>query len=142
MVPGRPEAYFTYEGYHSIHEDLLKEQEEGISFFYLIKSTDNNILGRINIVDINQNSHSGQIGYRIGENHSGKGVATQAMAMFLNEISSLPVFELYAKTTTNNKGSQIVLERNNFTRVFTTSETVMLNGANLNFVHYIFKFAR
>lgn len=54
------------------------------------------------------------IGYWLGKNFWGKGIATQALALFLGQIPTRP---LYARVVKDNVGSIRVLEKNGFVRV-------------------------
>lgn len=55
-----------------------------------------------------------EIGYWIGRAHWGRGVASRALALFLEEVRARP---LHATVATANVGSVRVLERNGFRRV-------------------------
>jgi RimJ/RimL family protein N-acetyltransferase len=59
--------------------------------------------------------HDGErdVGYWIGREHWGKGVATAALSAFLDEVDMRP---LYAHVTTHNIGSIRVLEKCGFER--------------------------
>ncbi|MGA9597561.1 MAG: GNAT family N-acetyltransferase [Acidimicrobiia bacterium] len=52
-----------------------------------------------------------EITYWIDHNHWGKGVATAALALFLDEVTERP---LYARAARDNMGSIRVLEKNGF----------------------------
>lgn len=131
LVPGREENYYIYEHFLSVLNELLQEQKEGKSFFYLIKNDSNAIVGRINLVDIDQEKRIGSIGYRIGEAFLKQGIATKALKLILEETPILNVAEIHAKTTYQNIGSQKVLEHNGF------EFDVSREGPN--FVHYVWK---
>lgn len=127
MVPPRPDSYLVFEGFTSILNELLKEQAERKSLFYLIKNEAGNIVGRMNLVDINWNIGAGEVGYRVGEQFTGKGAAAQALELMVEEANLLGVKELKARTTLNNLASQRVLEKCHFHKVFIDEN---------EFVHY------
>ena len=52
-----------------------------------------------------------EVGYQLGRKYWGKGIATQALQLFLPLITTRP---LYGVTPTHNIGSQRVLTRNGF----------------------------
>lgn len=54
MVPTRGDDYYKPEIFKIRHKALLGEQAEGISYFYLIKDKKDSILGRINLIDIDE----------------------------------------------------------------------------------------
>lgn len=53
------------------------------------------------------------LGYRVGREHWGRGVATQALALFVAEV---PIRPLYAHVVAHNAGSIRVLEKCGFRR--------------------------
>jgi [ribosomal protein S5]-alanine N-acetyltransferase len=133
MVPGRGDDYYLYENFLTFLKALLIEQEEGLSYFYLVNDHNGAILGRINLVDINKETGEGHVGYRVGEAFLKKGVASSALQLLLKESHELSVKTIYAKTTFNNIGSQKVLENSGFNRYVNEKEN------DPNFVHYIWK---
>jgi len=141
MVPTRGEDYYKYDVFLSRLELLLDEQEQGISYFYLIKDELDTILGRMNVVDIEESSSIGYLGYRVGQEHTGKGIASKALKLLVEELSDEGnIKEINAKTTTNNIASQRVLERNKFVQNAISDETIEMNGEKLKFVYYSRKF--
>ncbi|MFD2046063.1 GNAT family N-acetyltransferase [Ornithinibacillus salinisoli] len=128
LVPPRSNDYYEYDKFFIILESLLEEQDEEKSFFYLVKNDWDAIIGRINIVDIDWESGHGNLGYRIGRTHTGKGIASKALNMLLNQENKIT--QLSAKTTQDNIGSQKVLEKNKFEIVELRKE------ADYNFIYY------
>lgn len=76
------------------------------------------------------------MGYRIGAEHSGKGIASLAVALLLQTISWEEINQVNAKTTANNIASQKVLEKNGFQKVQAKENGFYIDGENLEFVHY------
>lgn len=134
MVPKRPEAYYHYSSFREILEELLEEQLTGSSYFYLIRDDDNQLVGRINLIDIE--SRTGQLGYRIGKKFTGRGIATTAVGLLLKELDKVGASEVAAKTTSDNIPSQLVLERNGFTKMEEKKEVFMHGGSEVSFVYY------
>ena len=138
MVPSRGDEYYHFEHFCHILSELLLEQAERISYFYLIRDENDNIVGRINLVDteVDGSIRMGQLGYRIGEEQIGKGLATKAVNMLLKMLpDEYGIHEVHAKTTEDNFGSQKVLEKNHFTLVAVDED----KNANEVFKHYIWK---
>lgn len=128
-VPSRGDAYYHYDHFLHSLQALLDEQEQGISYFSLIKTSQGNIVGRMNLVDIVDGI--GHLGYRVGEASVGKGVASRALKLFLEEhVRELGVSTILAKTTTSNVSSQKVLLKNGFENVDSQSEETD------DFLHY------
>ena len=136
MVPTRGDDYYKPEVFKVRHESLLDEQVEGTSYFYLIKDENDSILGRINLVDITELDKIGYLGYRVGKNHTGKGVAKNALKLLLKIIGEMNAKEVRAKTTTNNIASQKVLEQNGFRCTETNDGEFEMNGQMMNFINY------
>lgn len=139
MVPTRGNDYYNHEIFKKRHEALLEEQVKGSSHFYLIKDKDkdSSILGRINIVDIEESQNNGNLGYRVGQAHTGKNIATKALKLLLETVIDKDIKQIKAKTTTNNRASQKVLEKNGFERIGTDEEEFEMNGQKLSFVYYM-----
>ncbi|WP_342745619.1 GNAT family N-acetyltransferase [Virgibacillus proomii] len=135
MVPSRGDEYYHIPNFLVRHEALLEDQSEGRASFYLIKDS-HNILGRINIVDLNDNRKVGHLGYRIGKIHTGKGVATQALSLLLKDSIATSLRQLHAKTTMNNISSQKVLQKNGFIHEKTEKNSFEMYGEFVKFIHY------
>lgn len=71
MIPGRGDDYYQYENFCESHRVLLKEQDEQRSYFYLVKNEAGDIVGRVNIVDINVEG-VGAVGYRMARSVAGQ----------------------------------------------------------------------
>src|SRR2546421_10859670 len=56
---------------------LLAEQEAGICAFYVLVGEDGSVLGRFNLVDIED--HTAELGYRVAQQVAGRGVATASV---------------------------------------------------------------
>ncbi|MFH8683363.1 GNAT family N-acetyltransferase [Streptomyces lydicus] len=71
-VPDRGDEFFARfaDRYHA----LLAEQEAGICAFYLLVAADGSVLGRFNLVDIED--RAAHLGYRVAQHATGRGVAT------------------------------------------------------------------
>ncbi|MBH0229094.1 GNAT family N-acetyltransferase [Halobacillus yeomjeoni] len=137
MVPSRGEEYYNFDTFMVRHQTLLEEQSQGLSAFYLIRKSNNELLGRINLIDIDKSKISGYVGYRVGENHTGKGIACKALHMLMEDLKEEGFTKLSAKTTNNNFASQKVLERNGFKKLEENNEEFVMNGETLRFVHYV-----
>src|SRR5215216_6336940 len=59
------------------HNASLAEQEAGSCAFYLLVAEDGAILGRFNLYNIED--HGAELGYRVAQHVSGRGVATAAV---------------------------------------------------------------
>ncbi|GLV73603.1 GNAT family N-acetyltransferase [Streptomyces hygroscopicus] len=71
-VPDRGDDYFAQ--FTDRYNALLAEQEAGICAFYVLIAEDGSVLGRFNLVDIED--HTAELGYRVARQAAGRGVAT------------------------------------------------------------------
>ncbi|MBY0121662.1 GNAT family N-acetyltransferase [Bacillus sp. S/N-304-OC-R1] len=139
MVPSRGDDYYNYDTFKIKHKSLLDEQAEGLSYFYLIKNKNGSILGRMNLVDIDKSQMLGHLGYRVGKENVGKGIASSALKLLLENITvNEGIKKILAKTTTINTASQKVLVKNGFKQIETNEddEAFYLNGESLTFQYY------
>lgn len=136
MVPSRGNDYYNFEIFKKRHVALLEEQVQGSSHFYLIKDKDSSILGRINVVDIDESQKNGSLGYRVGQAYTGKNIATKALKLLLETVNDKGIKQIKAKTTNNNIASQKVLEKNGFERIGTDEGEFEMNGQKFSFVYY------
>jgi ribosomal-protein-alanine N-acetyltransferase len=130
MVPSRGDEYYETQQFTSIIEELVQEQEQGSCFMYLIRDESGHMVGRVNLFSVSRDEiHTGEIGYRIGEKHNGKGYATNAIKLLVNAaFTTHGLQKLEAGTSPNNVGSQIALLKNGFRFTAKSSELVKVNG--------------
>ncbi|MCK1992052.1 GNAT family N-acetyltransferase [Peribacillus muralis] len=122
-VQSRGDDYYSFGSFEIRHRELLKEQDDAMSSFYLIKEDSGTIVGRINLVDIDRIKGTAQVGYRIGEAFTKKGVANKALQLLVKLAPDMNVTQIHAKTTTVNIGSQKVLVKNGFERISVREDT-------------------
>lgn len=135
MVPSRGDDYYRPDIFRKRHQDLLDEQAQGSSLFYLIKDENGSIVGRMNLIDIDEEEKTGHLGYRIGQSYTKKGIATKALKSLIEEVEKYNIKQIFAKTTQNNRASQKVLEKNGFEQI-DSDEVIEMNGQQLKFVCY------
>lgn len=114
FVPSRGDEFYQKDYFRERLRELLKEQADGKSYFYLIKDADGEILGRINLTDVETSQKVGSLGYRIGESHIGRGIAGKAVELLKREAGTLKLARIEAKTTSDNIASQKVLKKQGF----------------------------
>lgn len=126
----RGDSYYEVQNFNSIIEELVQDQEKGLVYMYLIYNNFNEIIGRVNLVDVQRgNFNKAELGYRIGEIHQGKGYATKAVNLILKEATNkYKLHRIEAGTSINNIASQIVLIKNGFQFVGKQEKYILLNG--------------
>src|SRR5690625_2967445 len=136
MIPSRGDDYYRPEVFNKRHENLLEEQALGGSLFYLIKDKSGSILGRMNLVDIDESQKIGHLGYRVGKSHTGKGIATSALNLLLETVNNKGIKQSKTKTTANNITSTKIIEKNGFEYIESNDEVIEMDGKRLKIVHY------
>ena len=95
------------------YDALLVEQDAGMCAFYVLVVEDGSVLGRFNLYNIED--HSADLGYRVAQHVSGRGVATTTV----RELCQLAAAEhglrtLRAATAEQNAASRKVLIKAGF----------------------------
>lgn len=127
-VPDRGDDYFAQ--FDDRHQALLDEQSAGLCYFHVVVGDDDEILGRVNLVDVANGS--AELGYRIAERATGRGLATAAVTDVCERARTVyGLTALTAETTVDNPGSQAVLARTGFTL---QGETVLDGRPGLRYV--------
>lgn len=113
-VPDRGDDFFDQ--FTTRFRALLAEQEAGTCAFHVLLAEDGAVLGRFNLVDIED--HTAELGYRVAQHVAGRGVATATV----RELCRLAAEEygvrtLRAATIQRNTGSARVLTKAGFVAV-------------------------
>jgi ribosomal-protein-alanine N-acetyltransferase len=92
---------------------LLAEQEAGTCAFHVLVAEDGSVLGRFNLIDIED--HSAELGYRVAQHVAGHGVATAAVRELCRLAATrYGLRTLRAGTASQNVASQRVLTKAGF----------------------------
>ena len=112
-ISDRGDAYFAT--FTERHRALLAEQDAGIGAYYVLVDDDGAVLGRFNLVFVGDGV--AQVGYRVAQQVTGRGVATAAVReLCLLASSRHRVSTLRAATSHENAASQRVLLNAGFHR--------------------------
>ncbi|MFI7679121.1 GNAT family N-acetyltransferase [Actinophytocola sp. NPDC049390] len=121
-VPDRGDDYFTE--FHERFHGLLAEQESGLCHFHVVVGDDDEVLGRVNLVDVADGA--AELGFRIAEKATGRGLATTAVnELCVTAAQDYGLRELHASAAEDNAGSRAVLARVGFVP---TGDEVVLSG--------------
>lgn len=111
---------------------LVAENQAGRSLFYVVLDEAGEIVGRVNITDIDQPERT-EIGFRVAEHAQGRGIATTGVIWALDQAPAHGVRVLNARASTVNFASQQVLERCGFKE---TGPAEPPAGSSKSFVGY------
>ena len=113
-ISDRGDDFFAH--FTDRYNALLAEQEAGMCASYVLVAEDGSVLGRFNLVGIED--HSAELGYRVAQHMAGRGVATATV----RELCRLAAVRhglrtLRAATAHQNVASQRVLTKAGFVAV-------------------------
>ena len=115
-LPPRPAHYFDSESFKEITRELLREQENHDVYMHLIRDAQGVMVGRINLSVLGKDRKTAELGYRIGENVTNLGYASEAVKLVLEKAFTTYGFNrIIAGTAIGNLASQRVLLKNGFT---------------------------
>ena len=115
-LPPRPAHYFDLEGFKEITRELLREQENHDVYMHLIRDAQGTMVGRINLSVLGKDRKIAELGYRIGENVTNLGYASEAVKLVLDKaFTTYGLHKIIAGTARDNLISQRVLLKNGFT---------------------------
>ena len=135
-IKPRAAQYYSQQGLRQAIGAAIDDAAAGRGYQFLVKSGDGDILGRINLRDVEHGA--AVLGYRIGAAHVRQGHASAAVrAVLAIAFGDLGLRRIVAGSRATNPGSIAVLLRNGFTRLADQQDTVMLNGEQ--HVHWYFE---
>ncbi|MFH8614996.1 GNAT family N-acetyltransferase [Streptomyces sp. NPDC017979] len=110
-VPDRGDDFF--DRFTGRYDALLAEQEAGICAFHALVAEDGSVIGRFNLVDIED--HAAELGYRVAQHVAGRGVATATVRELCHLAADrYRLRTLRAATVHQNVASQKVLTKAGF----------------------------
>jgi len=141
VLPPRPKGYQHYDTFKKIMDDLMMEQSAGDYYMYLMKSDEDDIIGRINLQIIQENNmRRAELGYRTDFEQQGKGFTSEAVKFMLKEaFIRYDVVEVIAGTAKENIASQSVLEKNGFKMIGEEKAVMAVNGKPVDGIVYAIK---
>ena len=115
-LPPRPTNYFDLEGFKEITRELLTEQTNRDVYMHLIRDSQGALVGRINLSVLENDQKTAELGYRIAENYTNLGYASEAVKLVLDKaFHTYGLNKIVAGTAMDNLASKRVLLKNGFT---------------------------
>jgi ribosomal-protein-alanine N-acetyltransferase len=110
-ITDRGDDYF--DRFADRYNALLAEQDAGVCAFHVLVAEDGSVLGRFNLVDIED--HTAELGYWVAQHVAGRGVATAAVRELCRLAATrYGLRTLRAATADQNAASQRVLVKAGF----------------------------
>ena len=129
-VGDRGDDFFDYFDEHL--GSRVHENRQGTSLFFVIVGPDGEVLGRVNISDIDQPRLT-ELGFRVAEHAQGRGIATQGVIAALDIAARRGVKTLQARVSTANLASRRVLQHCGFVQ---TGQAEAPDGSAETFIGY------
>ena len=133
----RAAAFYSSDGVAAAIDEAVREAQQDLGYQFLVK-VDGHLAGRVNLKHaLRPYFNKVELGYRMGQQHAGRGYATQAVARVLREAFEVLQFARVEATIRGvNPGSLRVLEKNGF-RVYGRSErSVRFQGEWYDLQHF------
>ena len=128
-LPPRPANYFYLEGFKEITRELLTEQRNRDVYMHLIRDSQGAMVGRINLSVLGNDRKTVELGYRIGENYTNLGYASEAVKLVLERaFHTYGLNRIIAGTATDNLASKRVLLKNGFTFIRIIENDLQINN--------------
>lgn len=129
--PARGPEWFTEAEQRRLIEGALEGHERGVGRPLVILTPDGTIAGRLFLNAITGGAlQSTVLGYWLGEEHTGRGLASTAVAEAVTiAFDELGLHRVEAGTLLHNASSQAVLRRNGFTPYGVVPEFLCIDGS-------------
>ncbi|MFF5976472.1 GNAT family N-acetyltransferase [Streptomyces sp. NPDC012769] len=113
FVPDRGDDYFS--DFDVRHRDLIAAQEAGEIHFHVLVGEDGEILGRVNLLDVDTGAGTAELGYRLAQKATGRGLATEGVREVCRRaVEEYGLRRLTAFAALDNAPSRAVLARIGF----------------------------
>lgn len=134
FVPPRPEGFLTKAGMARALDVLIAEMSVGGGAYYLLLQG-GKIIGRYNFIVVGEGV--AELGYRVAQNLTGRGVATRGLQMALGRAKgALNLSKITAETTLDNLGSIRVMEKCGFVQTGKKHGAAELHGQKVDLIGF------
>jgi ribosomal-protein-alanine N-acetyltransferase len=129
MIRARDPRYYSLEGVAAAIADAVAGRAADREYPYLVLDG-GRLVGRVNLRSVRRaHYHSAELGYRVDQREGGRGVASRAAALALDEaFGPLALWRVEAGARPENLASIRVLERNGFVRFGHSRRAMHLHG--------------
>jgi len=138
MINARPASYYSPNGVSAAIALAEQEARDDLGYQFLLRDCESRLVGRINLSQVRRtNFHSASLGYRVGHDFRGRGLAKAAVQNVLVEaFSHLGLERLDATVQPENIGSIRVLLSNSFQQFGHSRRSFKLNGEWFDLLHF------
>lgn len=135
-IAPRDKAFYSLAGVGNHISELVYLQKQNKAFCYVVinDTQDKNIVARANLKNIA--GKTGEIGYRVAEGVSGKGIASRCVRRLVEQAKNIGLSTLTAEVMDNNPASEKVLVKNGFKPTLCFSKKYRHKGKLLNSTYF------
>lgn len=133
-VTPREEDFYTLLGVQTHIAELLLDQTLNKAYSTLLLDRYDNLVGRINLANINQGKAF--LGYRLGKQWAKKGLAKKGVKLMIEQARSLKLTRLVALASVSNIASQKVLASQGFKPHHRLKSFTTVQGEVLDCIEY------
>ncbi|MGK5010897.1 GNAT family N-acetyltransferase [Janthinobacterium sp. MDB2-8] len=128
-IDPRPDDFYSVDGVQAHVAHFLGEHQQGRLHPCVIVDEQGQLIGRANLKDIDREQGVAEVGYRIGEQQAGKGLATAALRHLIALAQDeWQLASLCAYAIDGNAASVRVLERCGFVQGMAVPDIAMVEG--------------
>ena len=138
FIPPREPNFYSMNGVKQHIRELLLDYHSHEMLPMLIKDS-GQIVGRLNVFEIEYDKGSAQLGYRVGQEYVNKGIANWAVSTIIDQLSDMGIVRLFAHASPENPASCRVLEKNGFVSIELVENFAYLNSKAIHCYKYVLK---
>ncbi|MGK5049315.1 GNAT family N-acetyltransferase [Janthinobacterium sp. GB4P2] len=128
-IDPRPDDFYSIDGIQAHVAQFLGEHQQGRLHPCVIVDEHGELIGRANLKDIDGQAQTAEVGYRIGEQQAGKGLATAALRYLIALAQDeWRLAGLCAYAIDGNAASMRVLERCGFVQGIAVPDIAIVAG--------------
>nr|WP_019366915.1 GNAT family protein [Pseudomonas luteola] len=129
-INARPTAFYAPDGIARAIATAEVEAAQGTAYQFLARDEAGDLVARVNLSRVRRDHfHSAELGYRVAEAHTGRGYASEAVRLVLEQaFGRLRLHRVEAAVRVGNLGSVKVLARNGFIQFGHSSRSFHLAG--------------
>lgn len=132
-IDARPDDFYSLNGVAAHIAHFLAEHAQGRMHPCVIVGEHGQLIGRANLKDIDGQARTAEVGYRIGEQQAGKGLATAALHHLINLAQDeWQLASLCAHSIDGNAASIRVLERCGFVQGMAMLDIAKVEGKSVD----------
>jgi len=136
FIPPREEGFYSKQGVQQHIREFLLDYQCNEMVPLLIKNDQNQIIGRVNLTNIDSVRRTAHVGYRVGKASINQGVAKWAVSEVAKIVKDKGIHKLYAYAAMENPASQKVLTSNGFQPVKVVHDYAELHGKSIDCIEF------